>query len=253
MDHPSEPDPGIHEQCRPCGPRNDECLVQDLSGVWRHPRTQSCQRPGLTTHCLLPAACLVCSSACTPRIAKRPTYNPWAGLSCRTGLATLEQTSIVWASVSPSIMRACLIVLKLAGPRPRIDVASGIFLPFLVRIESHRIVGGNPPESGLDWIGLRHPFHSHSHSPSPSRSASPAHPHPAPPRPVPIALHRRPPPPPPPPLALSSGSPPTAWRRQADRYSGAVTKRDRSRCPRKEAARRRELPSLDGSIARLRH
>jgi len=165
-------------------------------------------------------------------IAKRPTYNPWAGLSCRTGLPTLEQTSIVWASVSPSIMRACLLVLKLAGPRPRIDVASGIFLPFLVRIASWGKTHRNP-----DWIGLRHPFHSHSHSPSPSRSASPAHPHPAPPRPVPIALHRRPPPPPPPPLALSSGSPPTAWRRQADRYSGAVTKRDRSRCPRKEAAR----------------
>jgi len=163
-------------------------------------------------------------------IAKRPTYNPWAGLSCRTGLATLEQTSIVWASVSPSIMRACLLVLKLAGPRPRIDVASGIFLPFLVRIASWEKIHRNP-----DWIGLRHPFHSHSHSPSPSRSASHQRPTPTSPR-----RCRSPSSPSSTSTSASSSSPPAFPQLgvdRQDRYSGAVTKRDRSRCPRKEAAR----------------
>lgn len=114
-------------------------------------------------------------------------------------------------------------------------------LPF-PRIESHR--EENPPESGLDWIAASIPLIRIPHSPSPSRSSSsqhqrhpPAHPQPAPSLSLSIValLHLR--------LRLrlylpsrSSPSPQLGVDR-ADRYSGAVTKRNRSRCPRKEAAR----------------
>ena len=129
----------------------------------------------------------------------------------------------------------------------------GNFPPFS---RSHRIVGENPPESGLDWIAASIPFAFPLTVAIAIRLAGPPpRPHPAPPRPVPIALHRRLPPPPP--LALSSSSPPQLGvDRQTDTAAPLPRETDRAAQEKKP----RELPSLappasslDGSIARLRH
>ena len=106
----------------------------------------------------------------------------------------------------------------------------GNFPPFS---RSHRIVGENPPESGLDWIAASIPFAFPLTVPVAIRLAPAAHPHLAPSLSLSIValFHLHP---------ASSSSPPAFPQLgvdRQDRYSGAVTKRDRSRCPRKEAAR----------------